>query len=133
MEQNDTFLTDGDTWSDMCVRVPIVRPPKLSDVLFADDEDEEGGQTEGQTEGPTDEQTEGQTEGPKRKRKRRDSGLLKINADDEIAELDQPLFPESERIFSQVNPEISNSKFFQVQVLAYIYETSNDSQDKLGH
>ena len=100
----------------MCVRVPIVRPPKLSDVLFADDEDEEGEQTDGQT--------EGQTEGPKRKRKRRDSdkfGLRKINADDEIDELDQPLFQESERIFSQANPELSNSKFFEVQVLLFIF------------
>ena len=116
-------MTDGDTWADMCVRVPIVKPPKLSDVLF--DDDEEGGQTDGQIDGQIDEQIEGQTEGPKRKRKRRDSDkseIRRINPgpDGDIDDLDRSLFPETERIFSQPNQELSNSKFFDIQVLGKI-------------
>jgi hypothetical protein len=38
-EESPGFFADGDTWLDMCVQVPVVKPPKLSDVLF-DDEDQ---------------------------------------------------------------------------------------------
>jgi hypothetical protein len=78
----------------MCVQVPIVKPPKLSDVLFADEEE---------------------TEGQNRKRDAEKSGIRNINVDDEIDDLDQPLFPDTEILVGQQNSELESSRFFEIQ------------------
>ena len=80
----------------MCVRVPVVKPPKLSDVLFDDEE-----------------QTEGQNQNCKRDAEK--SGIRNINVDDEIDDLDQPLFPDSGILIGQQDPELGNSRFFEIQ------------------
>ena len=95
-----TLSTDGATWADTCVRVPIVKPPKLSSVLFGD-EDEEF------TEAPG-------TESPevRFRRNAEKSEVFRINADDDIDDLDQPLFPETE---IRANPDLVDSKFFEIR------------------
>ena len=105
-----SFSTDGTTWGDMCVRVPIVKPPKLSEVLFSDDDDEF-------TEAPG-------TESPefRFRRNAEKSEVFRINADDEIDDLDQPLFPETE---IRANQDLSDSKFFEIK-------NSSDSEAESG-
>ncbi len=70
----------------MCVQVPIIKPPKLSDVLF-----------------------------DRRRRDAEKTGIRNINVQDEIDDLDQPLFPDSGILIGQSDTELDNSKFFEIQ------------------
>ena len=114
----------------MCVRVPIVKTPKLSEVLFADEEDE-GTLAEGE-----DQQRSTSIEENRRRRDAEKSEIRKINVDDEIDELDQPLFPKSEILFGRQDEEPVNSRFFEIRnstetketVSTQVYEEESTTQ-----
>jgi len=38
--KNVGTILDGDTWQDVCERVPIVQPPSLSSVLWSNEDEE---------------------------------------------------------------------------------------------
>ena len=57
--------------------------------------------------------------------------MLKINADDEIDELDAPLFPDSKNIFGQqTNGATAENKFFEIKNSSEIDEGSASSEDR---